>query len=79
MLEISKRIAKLYSNPNKMICSQFYRWYVRVFDGNDSSKEGWVPASILDAQQMDNAIYGDRVDDAAYRRSYENLFFFSLH
>lgn len=45
------------------------RWFVRVFDGADNGKEGWVPASILDAQQMDSALYGDRADDAAYRRS----------
>lgn len=44
------------------------RWYVRVFDGNDNSKEGWVPASILNIQPEDSAIYGDRADDAKYRR-----------
>lgn len=47
-----------------------YRWLVRVFDGSDNAKEGWVPASILEAQQMETAIYGDRVDDAAFRREY---------
>lgn len=47
-----------------------YRWLVRLFDGSDNAKEGWVPASILEAQQMDTAIYGDRVDDAAFRREY---------
>lgn len=44
------------------------RWLVRVFDGNDNTKEGWVPASILNTKQEDNAIYGDRADDAKYRR-----------
>lgn len=49
-----------------------YRWLVRVFDGSDDAKEGWVPASILEAQQMETAIYGDRVDDAAFRREYDS-------
>lgn len=48
------------------------RWLVRAFDSVETTKEGWVPASILDAdsgqQQTDKAIYGDRADDAAYRR-----------
>lgn len=47
-----------------------HRLYVRIFDGNEHSKEGWIPASILDIKQANNAIYGDRADDAAYRREY---------
>lgn len=54
------------------------RWLVRVFDSVEAPKEGWVPASILDAdsgqQQTDKAIYGDRADDAAYRRQYDWVF-----
>lgn len=50
------------------------RWLVRAFDSVETTKEGWVPASILDAdstqQLTDKAIYGDRADDAAYRRQY---------
>lgn len=53
------------------------RWLVRAFDSIETTKEGWVPASILDAdsgqQQTDKAIYGDRADDAAYRRQYVQL------
>lgn len=55
-----------------------YRWLVRVFDGSDNAKEGWVPASILEAQQMETAIYGDRVDDAAFRREYVFIFHFEV-
>lgn len=58
------------------------RWLVRAFDSIETTKEGWVPASILDAdpgqQQTDKAIYGDRADDAAYRRQYV-LNFFHFH
>lgn len=53
------------------------RWLVRAFDSTETTKEGWVPASILDAdsgqQLTDKAIYGDRADDAAYRRQYVHL------
>ncbi|CAD7077146.1 unnamed protein product [Hermetia illucens] len=44
------------------------RWFVRLFDGSDSPKEGWVPVTILDTQQVDSAIYGEKANDAAYRR-----------
>lgn len=50
---------------------------MRVFDSIETTKEGWVPASILDAdsgQQTEQAIYGDRADDAAYRRQYDLKF-----
>lgn len=43
-------------------------------------KEGWIPASILEnvdsEQQDDTAIYGDRANDAAYRRQYSLYFYF---
>jgi len=45
-----------------------YRWKVRLFDGTDNSKEGFVPADILDTQNTEQAIYGEKADDAAYRR-----------
>lgn len=49
---------------------------VRVFDSVETTKEGWIPASILNrdssGQQAEKAIYGDRVDDATYRRQYGN-------
>lgn len=45
-----------------------HRWLVRLFDGSDNQKEAWVPVSILDTKQVDAAIYGDKADDAAYRR-----------
>lgn len=42
-------------------------------------KEGWIPASILEniesEQQDDTAIYGDRANDAAYRRQYSLICF----
>lgn len=41
---------------------------MRLFDGSDNQKEAWVPVSILDTKQVDAAIYGDKADDAAYRR-----------
>lgn len=41
---------------------------MKIFDGSDNPKEGWVPAKILDTQQTDQAIYGDKSDDAMYRR-----------
>lgn len=57
----------------------YFRWLVRAFDSIETTKEGWVPASILDkddsGQQTDKAIYGDRADDASYRRQYVPGFF----
>ncbi|XP_055686183.1 obscurin isoform X3 [Lutzomyia longipalpis] len=44
------------------------KWFVRIFDGSESPREGWIPAAILDLQNTDKAIYGDKSDDAAYRR-----------
>lgn len=48
----------------------FLRWYVRIFDGSDNPKEGWIPADILDVQRTDEAdvMYSDNPEDAAYRR-----------
>lgn len=53
------------------------RWLVRAFDSIETTKEGWIPASILEtveSEQTDRAIYGDRVEDAAYRRQYIHFF-----
>lgn len=44
---------------------------MRVFDGTENAKEGWVPADVLDTQHTEQSIYGDKADDAAYRREYE--------
>uniref|UniRef100_A0A1B0DPE5 Uncharacterized protein n=2 Tax=Phlebotomus papatasi TaxID=29031 RepID=A0A1B0DPE5_PHLPP len=44
------------------------KWLVRIFDGSEHPREGWIPASILDLQNTDVAIYGDKSDDATYRR-----------
>ncbi|GAB0092620.1 Obscurin [Sergentomyia squamirostris] len=44
------------------------KWLVRIFDGSENPREGWVPASILDLENTDVAIYGDKSDDATYRR-----------
>lgn len=47
----------------------YFRWLVRLFDGNgDSSKESWVPAEILDYQRTNQAVYTDIEGDAATRR-----------
>jgi hypothetical protein len=45
-----------------------FRWKVRIFDGSESSKEGWIPAHVLDYQRTETAIFGEKSDDAAYRR-----------
>jgi hypothetical protein len=41
---------------------------VRVFDGTENAKEGWVPADVLDTQHSEQSIFGDKANDAAYRR-----------
>lgn len=51
----------------------FSRWLVRLFDGSENQKEGWVPLSILDIQKTDSSVFGERGDDAAYRREYVML------
>lgn len=60
-----------------------FRWLVRAFDSIDTTKEGWIPATILDTdsgqRQTEKAIYGDKVDDAAYRRQYEQLIYLNFH
>lgn len=33
----------------------------------------FVPAEVLDTQHTENAIFGDKADDAAYRREYVHL------
>lgn len=45
-----------------------FRWKVRIFDGTENAKEGLVPASVLDTKHTEQAIFGDKADDAAYRR-----------
>lgn len=45
-----------------------FRFKVRIFDGTENAKEGLVPASVLDTQHTEQAIFGDKADDAAYRR-----------
>lgn len=41
---------------------------MRVFDGTENAKEGFVPADVLDTQNSEQSIFGDKADDAAYRR-----------
>jgi hypothetical protein len=45
-----------------------FRWKVRVFDGTENAREGWVPADVLDTQHSEQSIFGDKANDAAYRR-----------
>lgn len=47
-----------------------HRWLVRIFDGSDNPKEGWIPAAILDVQRKDegDVLFTENPDDAAYRR-----------
>jgi hypothetical protein len=62
---------QLYRQPsstNHKFSFSSHRWRVRLFDGGDVPKEGWVPASILEIKNTEEAIFGDKVDDAAYRR-----------
>lgn len=44
------------------------RWKVRLFEGTDNGKEGMLPAEVLDTQHSGNSLFGDKADDAAYRR-----------
>jgi hypothetical protein len=46
----------------------FHRWKVRIFDGTENAKEGWIPADVLDTTHSEQSIFGDKADDAAYRR-----------
>lgn len=46
----------------------YFRWKVRVFDGMDNDKEGFVPADVLDTLNNENSIFGEKSDDATYRR-----------
>uniref|UniRef100_A0A1B0CNM5 Muscle M-line assembly protein unc-89 n=1 Tax=Lutzomyia longipalpis TaxID=7200 RepID=A0A1B0CNM5_LUTLO len=56
------------SSHQRSVSPQPKAWFVRIFDGSESPREGWIPAAILDLQNTDKAIYGDKSDDAAYRR-----------
>ncbi|XP_058829179.1 obscurin isoform X2 [Topomyia yanbarensis] len=44
------------------------KWKVRIFDGDDNAKAGWVPVSVLDIMHTDQAVFGEKANDAAYRR-----------
>lgn len=39
-----------------------------MFDGAENPKEGWVPTDVLDAKHSEQTIFGDKVNDANYRR-----------
>lgn len=41
---------------------------MRIFDGTENAKEGFLPADVLDTQDTEKSIFGDKADDAAYRR-----------
>ncbi|XP_055536216.1 obscurin isoform X3 [Wyeomyia smithii] len=44
------------------------KWKVRIFDGDDNAKAGWIPVSVLDIMHTDQAVFGEKANDAAYRR-----------
>nr|XP_029726472.1 obscurin isoform X2 [Aedes albopictus] len=44
------------------------KWKVRIFDGDDNAKAGWIPVSVLDIMHTDQAVFGDKANDASYRR-----------
>lgn len=43
---------------------------MRIFDGSDNPKEGWIPAEVLDVQRTDDGdvMFDGNSEDAAYRR-----------
>ncbi|XP_053686874.1 obscurin [Sabethes cyaneus] len=53
---------------NAKCFSIFNRWKVRIFDGDDNAKAGWIPVSVLDIMHTDQAVFGEKANDAAYRR-----------
>lgn len=53
---------------NDQILSSYNRWKVRIFDGDDNAKAGWIPVSVLDIMHTDQAVFGDKANDASYRR-----------
>uniref|UniRef100_A0A182U5H5 DH domain-containing protein n=1 Tax=Anopheles melas TaxID=34690 RepID=A0A182U5H5_9DIPT len=44
------------------------KWKVRIFDGDDNAKAGWIPVSVLDINHTEQAVFGEKSNDAAYRR-----------
>ncbi|XP_065086396.1 obscurin isoform X3 [Ochlerotatus camptorhynchus] len=44
------------------------KWKVRIFDGDDNAKAGWIPVSVLDIMHTDQAVFGEKANDATYRR-----------
>ncbi|XP_062553320.1 obscurin isoform X6 [Armigeres subalbatus] len=44
------------------------KWKVRIFDGDDNAKAGWIPVSVLDTMHTDQAVFGEKSNDASYRR-----------
>ncbi|XP_035904935.1 obscurin isoform X5 [Anopheles stephensi] len=44
------------------------KWKVRIFDGDDNAKAGWIPVSVLDVNHTEQAVFGEKSNDAAYRR-----------
>uniref|UniRef100_A0A182J430 Muscle M-line assembly protein unc-89 n=1 Tax=Anopheles atroparvus TaxID=41427 RepID=A0A182J430_ANOAO len=44
------------------------KWKVRIFDGDDNAKAGWIPVSVLDIMHTEQAVFGEKSNDAAYRR-----------
>ncbi|XP_055603898.1 obscurin-like [Uranotaenia lowii] len=44
------------------------KWKVRIFDGDDNAKAGWVPVSVLDIMHTEQAVFGEKSNDASYRR-----------
>ena len=53
-----------------LIFLRIFRWKVRIFDASENAKEGWLPADVLDTQHTEQAIFGEKADDAAYRREW---------
>lgn len=55
---------------SSIITFDLCRWYVRLFDGSDRPKEGWIPANILDLQRTKatDVIFSGSLEDADFRR-----------
>uniref|UniRef100_A0A0A1WXQ2 Muscle M-line assembly protein unc-89 n=1 Tax=Zeugodacus cucurbitae TaxID=28588 RepID=A0A0A1WXQ2_ZEUCU len=44
------------------------RWYVRLFGSTENCKEGWIPTNILDFSSDSVSVFGNKGEDAAFRR-----------
>uniref|UniRef100_A0A0K8VGA2 SH3 domain-containing protein n=3 Tax=Bactrocera latifrons TaxID=174628 RepID=A0A0K8VGA2_BACLA len=44
------------------------RWYVRLFGSTENCKEGWIPTNILDFSNDSVSAFGNKGDDANFRR-----------